>query len=64
VRELLMLAAPVIQWIWYRPRFRRGLTTADCIQVTYLGGALLIVFLIGTRIWLDAGLTANIWLTL
>jgi 4-hydroxybenzoate polyprenyltransferase len=64
VRELLMLAAPVIQWIWYRPRFRRGLTTADCIQVTYLGGALLILFLIGTRIWLDAGLTANIWLTL
>lgn len=61
-RELLMLVAPGIQWVFYRPRYRRGLTTGDCIGLTYLGAALLVVFLVGTRLWLDAGLPANVFL--
>jgi len=61
-RELLMLVAPGIQWVFYRPRYRRGLTTGDCIGLTYLGAALLVVFLIGTWVWLEAGLPANVFL--
>ncbi|MHC4392790.1 MAG: UbiA family prenyltransferase [Planctomycetota bacterium] len=60
VRELLFLAAPAIQFWFYRPRLKRGLTSADCILVTHLGSALLIFFLIGTRIWLRLGGPANI----
>ena len=55
-RELLMVAAPLIQFLFYRPRFRRGLTTVDCIRLTHLGSVLLIIWLIGTRLWQDAGL--------
>lgn len=61
-RELLMVVAPGIQWFFYRPRYRRGLTTGDCIGLTYLGAALLAVFLVGTWVWLEAGLPANIFL--
>ena len=61
-RELLMLLAPGVQWVFYRPRYRRGLTTGDCIGLTYLGAALLALFLVGTRLWLDAGLPANVFL--
>ena len=61
-RELLMLVAPGIQWFFYRPRYRRGLTTGDCIGLTYLGAALLAVFLIGTWLWLEAGLPANVFI--
>lgn len=61
-RELLMIVAPGVQWVFYRPRYRRGLTTADCIGLTYLGAGLLVVFLIGTWAWLRAGLPANVFL--
>lgn len=63
VRELLMLAAPAAQLAFYRPRFARGLTTRDCIVVTHLGTAQLLVFLAGTALWERAGLPANIWLS-
>lgn len=62
VREGLMLAAPLIQVFFYRPRYRRGLTTPDCIWLTHLGTALLIVYLIGTAVWLRVGMPANIFL--
>lgn len=62
VRELLMLAAPGVQLLFYRPRLRRGLTTGDCIALTHLGTALLALFLIGTALWARAGLPANIFL--
>jgi 4-hydroxybenzoate polyprenyltransferase len=62
VRELLMLAAPLVQFAFYRPRLARGLTTPDCILVTHLGTAELALFLVGTAIWNAAGLPANILL--
>lgn len=60
LRELLMLAAPIVQFLWYRPRFARGLTRADCIGVTWLGAALLAFWLAGTHLWIAAGLPANV----
>lgn len=62
LRELLMAAAPVIQYAFYKPRLRRGLTTGDCIRLTWLGAALLAVWLVGTWLWASAGLPTNVWL--
>lgn len=62
LREGLMLLAPVSQLAFYRPRFRRGLTPRDCIVLTHLGTAQLVVFLVGTAVWARAGLPANIFL--
>lgn len=62
-RELLFVAAPIAQFFFYRPRLARGLTSNDCIVLTHLGSAQLILFLVGTTLWLDAGLPANIFLT-
>lgn len=62
VRESLMLAAPLIQFLFYRPRYRRGLDTRDCILITHLGTALLCFFLAGTQVWLAAGMPDNIYL--
>ncbi len=62
LREGLMLAAPGVQLAYYRPRFRRGLTRGDCIAVTHLGTALLLLFLVGTYVWARAGLPENIYL--
>ena len=61
VRELLMLGAPATQLFFYRPRWRRGLTTPDCVWLTHLGSAQLVLFLIGTALWLRAGLPANVF---
>jgi 4-hydroxybenzoate polyprenyltransferase len=62
LREGLMLAAPAVQFFFYRPRFRRGLTTPDCIWLTHLGSAELLLYLVGNRLWLAAGLPANLYL--
>jgi 4-hydroxybenzoate polyprenyltransferase len=62
VREALMLAAPSTQVIFYRPRYRRGLTSHDCIVLTHLGTAQLALYLVGTAAWLRAGLPANIFI--
>lgn len=61
VREGLMLAAPAVQWFFYRPRFARGLTTPDCIWLTHLGSLELGLYLVGNRVWLWAGMPANIF---
>lgn len=61
VRELLMVAAPAVQFAFYRPRYNRGLTPRDCIQITHLGSALLVFYLLGTWAWKKAGLPANIY---
>ena len=61
LREALMIVAPLLQWLFYRPRVRRGLTPGDCIALTHLGSGLLAFYLAGTAIWLAAGLPANIW---
>jgi hypothetical protein len=55
------VVAPGIQYLFYRKRFRRGLTTGECIGVTWLGAALLLFWLLGTRLWIDAGLPKNLW---
>lgn len=60
VRELLFAVAPVAQWCFYRPRLARGLTSLDCVVLTHLGSAQLLLFLAGTRAWLAAGLPENI----
>ena len=62
LREGLMLAAPAIQFAFYRPRYRRGLTPKDCIALTHLGTTLLLFYLAGTAAWLRLGLPANVTL--
>ena len=62
LRELLFVVAPIAQLFFYRPRLLRGLTSNDCIVLTHLGSAQLILFVVGTTLWLDAGLPANIFL--
>lgn len=61
LREGLMLAAPAIQFAFYRPRFRRGLTAHDCIVLTHLGSAQVALWIVGTWLWERAGLPANIY---
>ena len=62
VREGLMLAAPFLQRLFYPARVARGLTSADCIALTNLGTAELVLFLVGTAIWSAAGLPDDIFL--
>lgn len=62
VRELLMIVAPIAQWAFYRPRYRRGLTPRDCIVLTHLGTAQLALFIAGTEVWQRAGLPVNVFL--
>lgn len=62
VRELLMVAAPALQWLYYRPRYDRGLSARDCVAITHLGTTLLVVYLIGTAVWLRLGLPPNVTL--
>ncbi|GAC1353148.1 MAG: hypothetical protein NVS3B20_20280 [Polyangiales bacterium] len=64
LREGLMIAAPITQLAFYRPRFRRGLTAHDCIVLTHLGTAQLALFLVGTALWQRAGLPPNVFLHL
>ncbi|MFT5432248.1 MAG: 4-hydroxybenzoate polyprenyltransferase [Myxococcota bacterium] len=60
--EGLMLVAPIIQFVFYRPRYQRGLTARDCIVLTHLGSVLLLVYIAGTQAWLGLDLPANIYL--
>lgn len=62
VREVLMVAAPVAQRLFYGPRLARGVTHRDCVIVTHMGSALLLFYLVGTSVWTMAGLPANIHL--
>lgn len=62
VREGLFIAAPLVQWLFYRRRLARGLTSRDCILLTHQGTALLSLFLVGTALWQRGGLPENIYL--
>lgn len=62
VREGLMVAAPLAQWLFYRRRLAVGLTSRDCVQLTHAGTALLALFLVGTAAWRHYGLVPNIYL--
>ena len=62
LREGLMLAAPAIQLAFYRPRYRRGLTSWDCIALTHLATGLLLFYLVGTAAWQSLGFPAQVYL--
>lgn len=62
LRELLMLVAPLVQFVLYRRWWRRGLTPRDCIVLTHVGTAQLVLFLVGTALWAEAGLPTNVYL--
>jgi 4-hydroxybenzoate polyprenyltransferase len=61
VRELLMLVAPGLQWLLLRRWLKRGIVHEDCIRLTHIGSALLVVFLVGTYVWVQVGLPGNIF---
>jgi 4-hydroxybenzoate polyprenyltransferase len=62
LRELLMLVAPAVQFVLYRRWWARGLTPRDCIVLTHVGTAQLVLFLVGTALWQRAGLPVNVYL--
>lgn len=75
VREGLMVVAPLSQYAFIRTRSaerpathtgdgsgRRTLTSRDCILLTHLGTAQLVLFLVGTALWLRSGLPANVYI--
>jgi 4-hydroxybenzoate polyprenyltransferase len=51
-RVFIMAVAPVVQWVIYRRALRRGVTSADCIGLTWLGAGLLVTY----HLWILAGL--------
>lgn len=68
LREGLMLAAPVLQFVFYRWRIRVAgggrpdrISHGDCTTVTWLGAGLLALYLVGTHLWATAGYPANIF---
>jgi 4-hydroxybenzoate polyprenyltransferase len=51
-RITIMAAAPLINLVFYKRALRRGITSGDCIRLTWLGVALLTVY----HLWVAAGL--------
>jgi 4-hydroxybenzoate polyprenyltransferase len=51
-RIVVMLLAPALQAVLYKRAYRRGITSADCIRITWLGAGLLF----GYHAWIWAGL--------
>jgi len=51
-RIFIMCLAPVINLVFYKRAMKRGITAADCINVTWLGAALLFTY----HLWIVAGL--------
>jgi len=51
-RMAIMFAAPVLQLVLYKRMVRRGITSADCVGLTWLGAGLLTVY----HLWVAAGL--------
>ena len=69
VREALMAVAPLTQYLFYRryrvaapSPFHLSLSSRDCVLLTHLGTAQLLLFLCGTALWQHLGLPANIFL--
>lgn len=57
--ELVMVAGPIQQAIFYKLKARGGLTQADCVNVTWLGAAQLMSF--NAWIWLGLPLEPAGW---
>jgi hypothetical protein len=51
-RLFIMIAAPAIQVVLYKLALRRGITSADCVRLTWCGAGLLFVY----HLWILAGL--------
>jgi len=51
-RLFIMIAAPAIQIVLYKLALRRGITSADCVRLTWCGAGLLFVY----HLWILAGL--------
>jgi 4-hydroxybenzoate polyprenyltransferase len=51
-RLFVMIAAPLAQLALYKRALRRGITSADCIALTWLGAGLLLSY----HLWIAAGL--------
>ena len=43
-RMLIMIFAPLMQLVIYKRALRRGITTGDCIGITWLGAAMLLTY--------------------
>jgi 4-hydroxybenzoate polyprenyltransferase len=50
-RIFIMVAAPLLQFFFYRRALPRGITPQDCIMLTWLGAGLLFVY----HLWIVAG---------
>ena len=51
-RMVVMVAAPALQLVVYKRALRRGITSGDCIALTWLGAGLLVAY----HLWVAAGL--------
>ena len=51
-RVFIMVVAPVVQHVLYKRFLRRGITSADCVGITWLGAGLLLAY----HLWVVAGL--------
>jgi len=51
-RIAVMVAAPLLQAVVYKRAVRRGVTSSDCVRLTWLGAALLLAY----NLWSAAGL--------
>ena len=51
-RIFIMIAAPGIQVVYYKRAVKRGITSSDCVTLTWLGAGLLFTY----HLWVVAGL--------
>lgn len=51
-RAFVMIAAPIVQLVYYKRAIARGITSGDCIRLTWIGVALLAAY----HAWIAAGL--------
>ncbi len=51
-RIFVMILAPILNLVTYKRAMRRGITSADCIRLTWLGAALLVAY----HLWIALGL--------
>jgi 4-hydroxybenzoate polyprenyltransferase len=51
-RVFVMILAPALNFVAYKRAMRRGITSSDCVRLTWLGAALLVAY----HLWVAAGL--------
>jgi 4-hydroxybenzoate polyprenyltransferase len=54
-RIFIMIGAPVLQFIVYKRALPRGISAKDCIMITWMGAAMLLVY----HLWVIAGLPGS-----